>query len=181
MPSGEQQRPGNEKDGEKESHLCCLFTREQRVRGCAAAPHRLSCRLALGMGDVRRPTRPRCRGPCGPGGRAAPACVRGSRRRQGTRGCLAPAPSASSTRPRTSGLCCLRLRNKQKVTSTERGSRPGPTQHTPVRTDAGTGHVSLCAYLKCREQAGWGAQTRVSSGTGGLPAGSHLTDLCLPV
>lgn len=68
-----------------------------------------------GRGRHTAPTRPCCRGSCCQGDRAAPACVRCSPSRQGTRGRPAPSPPASSTRPRTSGLCCRKLSTEGHV------------------------------------------------------------------
>lgn len=81
---------------------------------------------------MQSPTRLCCRGPCRPGDRAAPGCARCLMNRRGTRGCPAPAPSASSTRLRTSGLCCLRLSNRgQGQQSVVCGHKPDSAAHPP--------------------------------------------------
>lgn len=104
----------------------CLVGKRTGVAKRRRAPHATFCKdrpdlcrvdPASRPARVRRagPTRRCCRGPGGPGGRAAPGRAQGWLRPQGTRGRRAPAPQASSTPQRTSGLCCLQLRDKGEV------------------------------------------------------------------
>lgn len=116
-----------------------LFTER---RGACARPA-VSPQAAPGD-RCAEPTRPCSRAPCGLGHRAAPGRVQCSPSRQGTRGCPAPTPPASSTRRRTAGLCCLQLNTHEASAEPAAVPRPRrqprPPRATPFASPLPTRH-----------------------------------------